>query len=636
MANKVLVLDAGSQFTKLIDRQIQKLGISCDFKQLDTPYQELVNYKGIIISGGPNSVYEQGAIMCDPRLFTESNIPILGICYGMQLINYMTGGTVVKHDIREDGQDIINVVSESKIFNLLSEKEIVLLTHGDCVDNIGTDFKVTAYSSKGIIAAIEHKNKNIFGVQFHPEVDLTINGDKIFQSFLIDVCKITPNIESSCDKLNKLLLEIQNEVKNRKVLVLISGGVDSTVCCALLYKALGKEKVIGLHIDTGFMRKNESKLVEESLKNVGIDLTIVNAEDFFLNATTIIGNEITTKLCNTVNPEIKRKIIGDTFMVIVDVEIKKLQENGVLGNFDEFMLAQGTLRPDLIESASSVVSRNAQTIKTHHNDTELVRKKRELGLIIEPLKNLHKDQVREFGLALNLPRNLIFRKPFPGPGLAIRILCQDNINNSSYNEQNVSEILKELHNNFNHDDIKFCVIPVKTVGIQGDCRTYANVVGLYLTNKGSKPNWQKLILLAKEIPKIIHNVNRVVYIFNENFEDITKVNLVPTFLGSDNLNILREIDDYVMQQLNDQYEKISQIPVVMLPINFNDVNDNKRSIVLRPFVTNNFMTGLPMIPNSDFPDEIFNEISNHVTNTFPISRVMYDLTGKPPGTTEWE
>jgi GMP synthase (glutamine-hydrolysing) len=395
---------------------IRKLNVHTIILPLNTPLSVILNgdFEGIIISGGPDSVFEENAPKCDPKLF-ETNIPILGICYGMQLMNMIYGGEVTSEPIREDGQIKIQVETDCKLFEGLGQEESVLLTHGDSIQAVPECLRVIA-KSQHAISGISHNDKKQFGVQFHPEVDLTINGQTIFNNFLFDICDCDKSFNLN-NRLQFQIKSIQKEVGDRKVIVLASGGVDSTVCAALLFKALDKDQVYVIHIDNGFMRQNESDNVKLALEKTfpGHHIKVLNCRDEFLNSTTVINKMESHKLCDTCNPEEKRKIIGDTFMKIITKEIKKLELNN-------FLLCQGTLRPDLIESASNLASSNAQTIKTHHNDTNLVRQKRKEGLIIEPLKDYHKDEVRELGLMLGLDKNMVYRHPFPGPGLAIRIL----------------------------------------------------------------------------------------------------------------------------------------------------------------------------------------------------------------------
>lgn len=618
---KIVILDAGSQYGKVIDRRVRESNCYCDLLPLETKAEFLNGkYKGIIISGGPNSFEDPEAPRCDPEIL-NLGIPVLGICYGMQWMNFIYGGSVTHGKVREDGQIDIEIDNTSLIFEGLEKIQSVLLTHGDSVSNIPSELKVIGKSTNAI-SALEHVSKPIYGVQFHPEVDLTINGNKIFHNFLYKICKMSGTYTID-DKISKAIQDIQNQVKDKDVVVLVSGGVDSSVCCALLYKALGIDKVHGIHINTGFMRHNEDNLVKDSLEKAGFKLSVIQSSNDFFDGTTEINEQKTDKLRNTINPEQKRKIIGDTFIKVVIAEIEKL-------GLKEYFLAQGTLRPDLIESASTLASKKADVIKTHHNDTALVRVKREEGLIVEPLKEYHKDEVRQIGKMLGLPDELVFRHPFPGPGLAIRILCLEE----PFITETFESIQETLSSQFSDDEISAFLLPIRSVGVQGDSRTYSYVVGL-----SGKQNWDKMFHIAKEIPKVIHSVNRVVYIFGNKIER-SNISTTKTYLNEEAVDQIKKADYFVNKSLL-EYKSgsvskiISQLPIILAPISFSE--KSLRSIVLRPFITNDFMTGRAAVPTIDIPIELLDLIATELSKSeYKISRVLYDLTSKPPGTTEWE
>ncbi|MFH1590004.1 MAG: glutamine-hydrolyzing GMP synthase [archaeon] len=615
---KIAILDAGSQFGKIIDRRVRELNIESDILPINTSVEILKKYGGIIISGGPESVYEKTAPKCDKNIFSLG-IPILGICYGMQLINYIFGGTVHKKDLREDGACKIKIFKGSNIFFGLSKKETVLMSHGDSINKVANGFKIIA-NSDNIVAAIENPEKKLYGLQFHPEVDITLNGKIMLKNFLYKISGLKANYSME-NREEKAIREIRTKVKNNNVLVLVSGGVDSTVCVALLKKALGSKKVFAVHVDNGFMRLNESKNVKKFLTKQGIKLDVIDAKEEFYSATTTINKKETKQLRKTIIPEEKRKIIGDTFIKVAERHIKQLGLNS-----NNTFLVQGTLRPDLIESASEIASKNADVIKTHHNDTSLVRELRKKGRIIEPLKDYHKDEVRKLGEMIGLPKELVWRQPFPGPGLAVRIICAEKAHVNSDFEKINNQLM-----NFSTKNIFATILPIQTVGVQGDGRTYSYLVGL-----SGEENWNKLFEIANKIPKKIHKVNRIVYVFGKKIINSIK-EITPTHPTIDVIKKLQIADDIVNQTLLEfnLLKKLSQVPVILFPVNFGI--ENNHSIAIRTFITNDFMTGVPAIPGKDIPKKALKKIVKRILKEVPdISRVVYDLTSKPPGTTEWE
>jgi len=447
--------------------------------------------------------------------------------------------------------------------------------------------------------------------------------------------------------------------------LLLSGGVDSTVCAALLHKALDPQQVFAVHIDNGFMRMEESEKVIESLSSLGVKVHLEKAQFEFSNGHTRLENGAKTPLlCKTTNPEIKRKIIGDTFVTVSQRVMAKLNLNK-----DEVLLCQGTLRPDLIESASPLATQGglASTIKTHHNDTNLVRQLRDEGKVVEPLKDFHKDEVRAIGASLGLPDELVQRHPFPGPGLAIRVLCADApYIEADFGETEVlaklvvqyEDLLKRNHALLNRIENKTSeserqylleatgkarynatLLPVRTVGVQGDKRTYNYLVGISCE---SEPNWEHLKFFSRIIPQVCHSVNRVVFIFGPLVEnpvhDITHTLLCPPVLAA-----VRQADHLADQVLLNSGKKnsLAQMPVVLVPVHIDrsplrSEPSLARAIAIRPFITDDFMTGEFAMPGRDLPHEVVNKMVNDILTVDGITRVLYDITSKPPGTTEWE
>lgn len=600
-SEKIVVLDFGGQYAHLIANRIRRLSVYSEIKDGEVNADELKDYKGIILSGGPSSVSEQASPKCDKAIF-DLGIPILGICYGHQAMVHALGGEVSSGAYKEYGFATLEVLRQDGIFADLTNQEQVWMSHGDTVTKLPEGFETIGSTTKCKEAAIANFSKNFYGIQFHAEVTHTPKGMGIFSAFL-DLCEVkrTWSIQNFLDEE---IERIKKQVGDNKVFMMVSGGVDSTVAFVMLEKALGAENLYGLYVDTGFMRKDETTKIKNSLDALGFkNFHVYDASEEYFEA-----------LKEVYEPEEKRKIIGKLF---IDIQAKVVNQLGL--DPAKWILGQGTIYPDTIETGGT---KHADTIKTHHNRVEQIEKMIAEGKVIEPLKELYKDEVRELGELLGVPKELVWRHPFPGPGLAVR--CLANQGKADYPE-NYKDTELEINKLVSADGLKAKILPIKSVGVQGDGRTYRHPIVLY----GAELTWKKLELLSTQITNNFSSLNRVLYSPQPELENLeTKQG----YLSPDRIKLLQEADAIVHDLISQAGvdSSIWQFPVVLIPVQANAKGDE--SIVLRPVCSQEAMTA----NFYNMSTELHMQMRSKLLDLIAVSSVFYDITNKPPGTIEWE
>lgn len=506
-AQRILILDFGSQYTQLIARRVREVGVYSEIYPFDVSEDAIKDFKpsGIILSGGPESVPEPGSPRA-PKCVFEMEIPVLGICYGMQTMADQFGGRVQGSDVHEFGYAQIKVEAENALFKNIRDhvdddgKGLldVWMSHGDKVVDLPDEFELMASTPSCPIAGMKHKDKPLFGIQFHPEVTHTLQGKRIFEHFLFDLCGCEA-LWTPANIVADAVEKVRAQVGSDKVLLGLSGGVDSSVVAALLHKAIGTQLTC-VFVDNGLLRKNEGDQVMDMFaKNMGVKVIRADAEDLFLG-----------KLVGEADPEKKRKIIGNTFIEVFDEEAAKLQ--------DVNWLAQGTIYPDVIESAASKTGK-AHVIKSHHNVGGLPEDMK--MSLVEPLRELFKDEVRKIGLELGLPYDMVYRHPFPGPGLGVRILGEVKKEYADILREADAIFIEELHaaDWYHKTSQAFAVfLPVKSVGVVGDGRRYEWVIALravetidFMTARWAHLPYDLLETVSNRIINEISGVSRVVY-----------------------------------------------------------------------------------------------------------------------------
>jgi GMP synthase (glutamine-hydrolysing) len=601
----IAVIDFGGQYAHLIATKIRRLRVLAEIRQPEDPTDAFRRYKGIILSGSP-SLSAFGEDSAYNKAIYDLDIPIFGFCFGHQEIAKHYGGTVV-HGGREWGPADLQIIADSPIFKGLSPTERVWMSHFDSVTSVGPGFEEVGFTTLGAsstphrYAAIGSNSLRRWGVQFHPEVDDTAHGSEMIANFVLGVCGCAPSWTME-RYVQERVEQVRQQVGGQSVFLLASGGVDSTVAARLLGMAIGPERLHLLHVDNGLMRKDESREVVEMFREFGLDrnLHFVDASRTFLSA-----------LAGVVEPEQKRKIIGNAFIEVFEAEAKRL---GIEG----YLLGQGTIYPDTIETGGT---KRADTIKTHHNRVPVIERMIEQGRVVEPLADLYKVEVRELGEKLGIPHDLIWRHPFPGPGLGVRLLCSTGMESRDGFDK-IEPAVAAVAARYG---VAALALPIKSVGVKADLRSYEHPVLV-----SGKAPWERRLEMAASLFKDVPGINRCIW--NLGAEIPTRVRPLSATVTRDRLDLLREADHLVMEGLRRHgiYQDIWQCPTALVPL---EVDGRGREfVILRPIHSERAMTATP----AQLPDGLVAELRQQILELPGVSGLALDVTTKPPGTIEWE
>ena len=601
----IAIIDFGGQYAHLIATKVRRQGVFAEILQPEDPIEAFRGYKGIIISGSP-SLASHGEDADYNKDIYDLDIPILGFCFGHQEIAQHYGGKVI-HGGREWGYSELQTQQSHPLFSGLSSRETVWMSHFDSVAEIGPDFQEIGVTltpdgeAEHRYAAIASDTLQRYGFQFHPEVDSTENGHKMIANFLYEICGCTSSW-SMDGFIEQKEADIRKQVAGKSVFLLASGGVDSTVAAVLIGRAIGPDRLHLLHVDNGLMRKQESSNVLKLFEKLGLgtNLHFVDASERFLSA-----------LSGIVDPEAKRRIIGDTFIEVFEDQAEKI-------GIEEHLLGQGTIYPDTIESGGT---KRADTIKTHHNRVPAIEKMIGQGKVIEPLVELYKTEVRELGELLGIPREALDRHPFPGPGLGVRLLCSSGdastIDLPSI-QTSVSEISTQL-------GVSGMVLPIRSVGVKADLRAYEYPVLV----SGYLP-WDSLIKVVSSLTAEVENINRCIWNLSDEIPEVARP--LSTTATRKRLDILREADFIVTEILksHDLYHEIWQCPTVLLPIELD--GRTGEMVIVRPIMSARGMTAVPVNLSKD----VLVELRTRILALSGVSSLALDITSKPPAIIEWE
>lgn len=622
---KIVVLDFGSQYAHLIAKRFRMLGYYSEIALPSADVSTFENVKGIVFSGGPSSVYDEKVPEFNSKIL-DLEIPILGLCYGHYIVQQGYNGKIGKAAVGEFGFSTLELNDKVKcpLFEGIEKNQQVWMSHQDGVFELGDGFETVGSTKDCKYAATQNLEKKRFSLQFHCEVKDTPCGNQIFENFA-KYCEMSQNWDQ--DTVLQIILEqIKTQAEGKNVLLFLSGGVDSTITFALLNKALGQDRVLGLHIDNGFMRKNESKNVDIAYRKFGFENFIVeDASESFLKA-----------IAGLSDPQKKRMAVGENFITVRNEVVAKQHLDE-----DKWLLAQGTLYPDIIESGGT---KNSHTIKTHHNRVQGIQDLIARGLIIEPIRDLYKDEVRAIGKKLGLDDELVMRHPFPGPGLSINVLCNDGKSWTSKDDEELAAAKKELEEikldmfcAHCTQDLKRTVLPVRSVGVQGDFRTYRFPALLTFKDEGNgfyhfPGKREKIEECSSTITNAAKFLNRTcIKLYQKPSVKDEDLKLQEGFCDKCRLDQLREVDNIVLTELHKSgwYNKIFQHLTIDLPY---ASAEDKATFVLRPVISEDVMTARFAM----LPEELLNTIVHKIAELDFVDALYFDATNKPPATFGWE
>lgn len=595
--SQIVIVNVGGQYCHLIARRIRDVGVSATICTPAEALERLAGAKGVVISGGPQSVYAANAPKFPADIF-QAALPVLGICYGHQLIAHAFGGRVRPGKQREYGQASLQIVGHDTILSEIPSGDVVWMSHGDEVDELPPGFDLLASTDDCRVAAMADTRRKLFGVQFHPEVTHSRRGQQVIENFIFRACRCERDWDARA-QLPTVLSKIRESVGQRNVLFFVSGGVDSTVAFALCTQALGRERVRGLFVDTGFLRQGEREDVETEIAARGWNnFETVDAQRRFADA-----------LGSTVDPEEKRRRIGDTFL-----GIQREVLSGSTFASGDWILGQGTIYPDTIESGGGG---SAATIKTHHNRVPEIEELEARGLIIEPIRDFYKDEVRALGRELGLPARLIDKHPFPGPGLAVRCLgSEDDFTVEA--DGDVEELARER-------GFRAWLVPLRSVGVQGDGRTYEKLTVLFggLSLEAARA-------AAGAITRSCRHTNRVALLVGSSCEEGKVPSVYRAHLSPERVELLRTADAIVTKMMSDHglTASVWQCPVVLVPVCFG----SGETVALRPIQSTDGMTAEVVL----WPESFVVALTRTLLALRGVDAVIYDVTNKPPATIEWE